>query len=220
ETEGIPRGEAQDSLYKNPDNDPRGPWQSDNFSVGPAVEKNIYEITTPAGRKVLPPSGRSWLYTEQKTKELIKDNRVWFGEDGAGVPRTKRFLSEVKQGVTPMTIWKYDEVGHSQSASQGLKRLMRDKAYFSYPKPVSLIKRILQLYSKRDSIIMDFFAGSSTTAHATMELNAEDGGNRKFIMGQIPEPLKEDGVAYKDGFRNISEISQERIHRAGEKIRE
>src|SRR5699024_7958835 len=114
--------------------------------------------------------------------------------------------------------WKYEDVGHSQSASQSLKKLMDDKAYFSYPKPVSLIKRILQLYSKRDSIIMDFFAGSSTTAHATMELNAEDGGNRKFIMVQLPEPLNEKDVAYTNGYENISEISQERIRRAGEKV--
>jgi adenine-specific DNA-methyltransferase len=219
ETDGIPRGEAQDSLYKNPDNDPRGPWQSDNFSVGPAVESNIYEIITPSGRSVYPPSGYSWRFSEEKYKELIADNQVWFGQEGDGVPRYKRFLKDVKQGVTPMTLWKYEDVGHSQSASQSLKRLMDDKAYFSYPKPISLIKQILQLYSKKDSIIMDFFAGSSTTAHATMELNAEDGGDRKFIMVQIPEPLKEGGVAYKDGFRNLSEISQERIHRAGEQIK-
>ena len=218
ETDGLPRSDNQDSLYRNPDNDPRGDWQSDNFSVGPAVEKNIYEITTPSGRKVVPPSGRSWLYTEEKTKALIKDNRVWFGEDGNGVPRTKRFLSEVKQGVTPMTIWNYKDVGHSQSASQDLKKIFNGKAYFTYPKPVGLIKRIVQLYSEPNSIILDFFAGSSTTAHATMELNAEDGGNRKFIMVQLPEPLSEKEIAYKDGYKNISEISQERIDRAGKKI--
>nr|WP_181711042.1 site-specific DNA-methyltransferase [Enterococcus hirae]QEO73312.1 site-specific DNA-methyltransferase [Enterococcus hirae] len=218
ETSGLPRENKQDSLYSNPDNDPRGFWMSSDFSVGPAVESNIYEITTPSGRKVVPPSGRSWLYTEEKTKALIKDNRVWFGEEGNGVPRTKRFLSEVKQGVTPMTIWNYKDVGHSQSASQDLKKIFNGKAYFTYPKPVRLIKRILQLYSEPNSIILDFFAGSSTTAHATMELNAEDGGNRKFIMVQLPEPLSEKEVAYKDGYKNISEISQERIARAGKKL--
>lgn len=218
ETDGLPRENKQDSLYSNPDNDPRGPWMSSDFSVGPAVESNVYEIVTPSGKKIYPPSGRSWLYSEKKFKEMFEDNRVWFGENGSSVPRTKRFLSEVKQGVTPMTIWKHQDVGHSQKASQELKKLMDGKSYFTYPKPVGLIKRILQLYSEPNSIILDFFAGSSTTAHATMELNAEDGGNRKFIMVQLPEPLNEKEVAYKDGYKNISEVSQERIRRAGEKI--
>src|SRR5699024_6499855 len=218
ETAGIPRSSEQDSLYINPDKDERGPWKSSDFSVGPAVEKNIYEIKTPSGRIVTPPSGRSWLYSKKRYKELLEDNRVWFGGDGNSTPSYKRFLSEVKQGVTPMTIWKYQDVGHSQSASQDLKKLMDGKSYFTYPKPVGLIKRLLQLYSEPNSIILDFFAGSSTTAHSTMELNAEDGGNRKFIMVQLPEPLNEKEVAYKDGYENISEISQERIRRAGEKI--
>lgn len=218
ETDGIPRGTRQTSMYVNPDNDPRGPYKPDNFSVGPAIEKNIYEITTPSGRKVWPPSGYSWRFSKEKYNELITENRIWFGEDGNNVPAYKRFLSDVKDGVTPMTIWKYVDVGHSQSASQGLKKLMKDKAYFTYPKPVPLIKRILQLYSNEDSIILDFFAGSSTTAHATMDLNAEDGGSRRFIMIQLPEPLTEDTVAYKDGYRNISELSQERIHQSGNKI--
>jgi len=218
ETEGLKRTEEADDRYSNPDDDPRGPWTSSDISVGPAVEKNIYEITLPSGRKVLPSSGRSWLYSKERYTELYNDNQLWFGEDGNNVPRLKRFLSNVKQGITPMTIWKYEDVGHSQNASQNLKKLMNGKAYFSYPKPVSLIKQIIQLYSDENSIIMDFFAGSSTTAHATMELNAEDYGDRKFIMVQLPEPLEEDSVAYKDGFKNISEISQERIQRAGEKI--
>jgi len=218
ETDGLPRSEAQDSLYKNPDKDPRGPWASGDFSVGPAVESNLYEIITPSGRSVFPPSGYSWRFSEEKYRKLVADNQVWFGEEGDGVPRYKRFLKDVKQGVTPMTIWRHEDVGHSQGASQSLKKLMNGKAYFSYPKPVSLIKQMLQLYSRKDSIVMDFFAGSSTTAHSTLELNAEDGGNRKFIMVQLPEPLQEDSVAYKDGYKNISEISQERIHRAGEKV--
>lgn len=219
QSNGIPRTDLQDTLYKNPDNDGRGPWQSDNFSVGPAVQKNIYEIITPSGRKILPPNGRSWLFTQERTKELIKDNRVWFGENGGNVPRYKRFLSEVKQGVTPMTIWKYEDVGHSQGATQYLKKLMSDKAYFDYPKPVELIKRVIELYSDSDSIILDFFSGSSTTAEAVMEKNGEeDGGKRKFIMVQLPELLEEHTSAYKDGFRNITDIAIERIKRAGKKI--
>lgn len=119
----LKRNEAADARYKNPDNDPRGVWQSDNFSVGPANQKNIYEIITPSGRRVLPPSGYSWRFSENKTQELIADNRVWFGSSGSGVPRYKRFLSEVKDGVTPMTVWKYTDVGHSQDATKEVKDL-------------------------------------------------------------------------------------------------
>lgn len=216
---GLKRNEDANDRYINPDNDPRGVWKSADFSVGPAIEKNIYEITTPSGRKVWPPSGRSWLYTQEKYEEMLNDNRVWFGKDGNSVPSTKRFLSEVKSTITPMTIWKYQDVGHSQSASQALKKLFDDKAYFTYPKPVELIKRILELYSKEDSIILDFFSGSATTAHATMQLNAEDGGNRNFIMVQLPEPLDEKTEAYKDGYRTICDIGEERIRRAGEKVK-
>lgn len=218
ETNGIPRSDQQTSTYINPDNDPRGPYKPDNFSVGPAVEKNIYEIITPSGRKVFPPEGYSWRYSKRKYQELLKENRVWFGETGNNVPAYKRFLSEVKLGVTPMTIWKYEDVGHSQNATQGLKKLMGDKSYFDYPKPVGLIKRVIELYSKPNSIIMDFFSGSSTTAQAVMEKNAEDQGNRKYIMVQLPEPLDEKSTAYKDGYKSIAEIAQERIQRAAAKI--
>ena len=116
-----------------------------------------------------------------------KDNRIWFGEGGDNVPRIKRFLSDVKQGITPMTIWKYTEVGHSQDAAQKLKKLFDGKAFFDYPKSVDLIKRCLQLYTDNNCYVLDFFSGSATTAHAVMQLNAEDGGHRKFIMVQLPE---------------------------------
>ncbi|MFZ2715401.1 MAG: site-specific DNA-methyltransferase, partial [Streptococcus suis] len=185
---GLPRSAEADNRYSNPDNDPRGVWQSDNFSVGPAVQDNIYEIMLPSGRKVYPPSGRSWLLSNERFEEFKADRRIWFGTDGNGVPRIKRFLSEVRNSSVPMTIWKYQDVGHSQSASQDLKKLFDGEAYFTYPKPIGLIKRTLQLYSQRDSIILDFFAGSSTTADAVMQLNAEDGGNRQYIMCTLPEP--------------------------------
>ena len=216
---GLKRTEAANDRYINADNDPRGVWKPDNFSVGPAIDKNIYEITTPSGRKVLPPSGRSWLYSKDKYEEMLKDSRVWFGQDGNSTPSTKRFLSEVKSTLTPMTIWKYQEVGHSQEASQSLKKLFDGKAYFTYPKPVGLVKRIVELYSNPDSIILDFFSGSATTAQAAMEINAEDGGNRKFIMVQLQEPLEENNEAYKDGYRTICDIGEERIRRAGEKVK-
>ncbi|NCU18013.1 site-specific DNA-methyltransferase [Pallidibacillus pasinlerensis] len=217
---GLKQTEELLSRYKNPDNDPRGPWQSDNFSVGPAVPEKIYEITTPSGRKILPPDGRCWLLTKDRYEEFLKDNRIWFGENGNNVPRIKRFLSEVKNTLTPMTIWKYSEVGHSQEAKQNLKKLFDGASYFDYPKSINLIKRMLELYSNQDSIIMDFFSGSATTAHAVMEINAEDSGNRRFIMVQLPEPTDEKSDAYKAGYKNICEIGKERIRRAGQKILE
>lgn len=217
---GLPRTEDAIDRYKNPDNDPRGPWQSDNLSVGPAIQEKIYEIITPGGRKVMPPDGRCWLLTKDRYSEFVRDNRIWFGEDGNNVPRIKRFLSEVKNTVTPFTIWKFSEVGHSQDAAQKLKGLFDGKDYFDYPKSIELIKRMLILYSNQDSIILDFFSGSATTAHAVMQLNAEDGGNRKFIMVQLPEQTDEKSEANKAGYINICEIGKERIRRAANKVKE
>lgn len=215
---GLPRSDEANDRYSNPDNDPRGVWKSSDLSVGPAVESNIYLITTPSGRIVEPPAGRSWSLSEKVFYERLHDNRIWFGTDGNNVPSIKRFLSEVKQGITPMTIWKYSEVGHSQDATKRLKEIFDGKAYFDYPKPVDLIKRCIQLYTDKDSIILDLFSGSSTTAHAVMQLNAEDGGNRKFIMVQLPEKTDEKSEAYKEGYKTICEIGKERIRRAGLKI--
>lgn len=217
---GLPRSDAANDRYSNPDNDPRGAWKSSDLSVGPRVEAKVYEIVTPSGRKVLPPSGYCWRLDKAKFAEYVRDNRIWFGEDGNNVPSIKRFLSEVKQGITPMTIWKYTEVGHSQDAAQNLKKLFDGKAYFDYPKSVELIKRCIQLYSTSDCIVLDFFSGSATTAHAVMQLNAEDGGTRKFIMVQLPESTATGSEAYKDGYYTICDIGKERIRRAGAKIKE
>ena len=215
----LKRNEAADTRYKNPDNDPRGPYKADNFSVGPANPKNIYEIITPSGRRILPPSGRSWLFSQERTNELIADNRVWFGKDGNNVPAYKRFLSEVKDGVTPMTVWKYTDVGHSQDATKEVKDLFDGVAYFDYPKPVKLIKQLASLCTNDNDIILDFFSGSGTTAHAVAELNAEDGGNRQWICVQLPEQTSEKSEAFKAGYANIADIARERIRRAGAKIR-
>lgn len=215
---GLPRNAEANDRYNNPDNDPRGPWTSGDLSVDPRVESKVYEIISPSGRTILPPSGYCWRL-DQKTFEKYKmENRIWFGESGDNVPRIKRFLADVKQGITPMTIWKYSDVGHSQDATKRLKDLFDGKAYFDYPKPVALIMRALLLYSSKDSIILDFFSGSATTAHAVMQVNAEDGGHRKFIMVQLPEKCDEASEAYKAGYKNICEIGKERIRRAGEKI--
>lgn len=179
---GLPRSEDANSKYKNPDNDPRGLWRTDNLAVGPRVEAQVYEITTPSGRKVMPPEGYCWRLTKERFQEYVADNRIWFGENGDLVPAPKRFLSEVKNSMTPMTIWKYTEVGHSQDAMRALRDLFGGKVLFSYPKSVPLIERVVRLYSNNNSVVLDFFAGSGTTLHATMQLNAEDGGHRQCIL--------------------------------------
>lgn len=218
---GIKRSEEANDRYSNPDNDPRGVWSSSDISVGPAIQENVYTITTPSGREVEPPAGRSWRLSRKAFRERLQDNRIWFGPDGNGVPRIKRFLSELrKTGVTPMTIWKHTEVDHSQGATQKLAKLFDGKKYFDYPKPVTLIQRCISLYSNKDSLILDLFSGSATTAHAVMQLNAEDCGNRKYIMVQLPEETPEDSEARKAGYNTIPEIAKERIRRAGKKIKE
>lgn len=218
---GIPRSTEADSRYSNPDNDPRGVWSSSDISVGPAIVENIYTITTPSGRNVEPPAGRSWRLSQNAFRERLQDNRIWFGPNGDGVPRIKRFLNELrKTGITPMTIWKHTEVDHSQGATQKLAQLFDGEKYFDYPKPVDLLKRIVSLYSTQDSIILDFFSGSATTAHAIMELNANDKFKRKFILVQLPEFTDKKSEAYKAGYKNICEIGKERIRRAGKKVKE
>ena len=216
---GLKRSEEADNRYSNPDNDPRGIWKSGDLSVGPAIKEKVYEIITPSGRKILPPNGYCWRLDKEKFKEYVKENRIWFGRDGNNVPSIKRFLSEVKQNVTPMTIWKYTEVGHSQDATKKLKELFHEVHVFDYSKTVELIKRCIELYTVQDDIVLDFFSGSATTAHSVMQLNVEDGGNRKYIMVQLPELCDEDSEAYKAGYKNICEIGKERIRRAGEKIK-
>lgn len=217
---GLPRSSEANDRYSNPDNDLRGPWKSSDLSVGPAIASKVYEIITPSGRKVMPPSGYCWRLDKEKFNEYVRDNRIWFGSDGNNVPSIKRFLSEVKQGVTPMTIWKYQEVGHSQEATQSLAKLFDGHKIFDYPKPVNLIERCLQLYSDKDSIILDFFSGSATTAQASMQLNAEDKGTRQYILVQLPEETSGKSEAFKAGYKTVCDIGEERIRRAGKKIKE
>lgn len=184
---GLPRTTESNERYANPDNDPRGVWKSADCSVGPVVQEKVYEIELPSGRRVLPSRGRCWVYTKERFSEMVADNRIWFGSDGNSVPAVKKFLSEVKQRITPMTIWKYTEVGHSQDATKKLKEIFDGKAVFDYPKSVPLIQRCLELYSDKSSIILDSFAGSGTTAHAVLNLNKADGGNRKFILVEMED---------------------------------
>lgn len=217
----LPRSAESDARYKNPDNDPHGPWTSDNMTVKSYSANYDYPIRTPNGTIYYPPAGRCWFTSKERMQKLIEKGVVWFGNNGGNMPRIKRYLSDVQQGMTPITIWKYLDVGHNQEARQELKKIFDEKAYFDGPKPIRLLNRILTIANvKKDSFILDFFSGSATTAHAVMQLNAEDGGKRKFIMVQLPEVCAENSEAYKAGYKNICEIGKERIRRAGKKIKE
>ena len=217
----LPRGDEIPNGYSNPDNDPRGVWTSVILSAKSGSPSLLYEIETPSGRKVTPPSGRYWSCSKETFENWKAENRIWFGADGNGTPRKKTFLSEVQQGLRPNTILFQNEVGNNQEAKQETKALFDGIGVFDGPKPVRLLSTILQIANtKEDSIILDFFSGSATTAHAVMQLNAEDGGHRKFIMVQLPEKCDEESEAYKAGYKNICEIGKERIRRAGEKLKQ
>lgn len=216
-----PLSAERSSQYKNPDNDPRGVWASVDITgqTGHATGSQFYEITTPSGIKMLPPAGRCWALSKSTFLSLVDDNRIWFGEEGNSRPRQKRFLSET-EGGNAWTWWSNSEVGHNQEGAKDIKELLGTGDIFTNPKPVRLVKRILSLATKKEDIVLDFFSGSATTAHAVMKLNAEDGGHRKFIMVQLPEKTDEKSEAYKAGYKNICEIGKERIRRAGKKIKE
>lgn len=176
----LPRDADADARYKNPDNDPRGVWKSSDLSVGPAVKEKIYKIVTPTGREVYPPDGRCWVYTEERFKEMLADNRIWFGSTGNNVPAVKRFLSEVKAGVTPMTLWTYQEVGHNQDAKKEVKAFKFDTV-FDTPKPERLIERILTIATNEGDLILDSFLGSGTTAAVAHKMG------RKWIGIELGE---------------------------------
>ena len=190
----LPLTDQARARYQNPDNDPRGPWQSVslNAQAGHATASQFYEITTPNGRKLNPPAGRCWSVTEPKLKELIADNRIWFGVSGKNVPRQKIFLSEANEGLTPHTLWTAAEVGTTDSAKKALNELFEGRAVYDTPKPVPLVQRICQITtsaSPEKEIVLDFFSGSGTTAEAVLRLNQQDNGKRRFILVQLPEPL-------------------------------
>ena len=166
---GLKRSDTQLQTYKNLDNDPRGPWTSADCTVGPAIEEKLYEIITPSGRKILPPSGRCWLFTKERLEEMIADNRIWFGKEGNNAPRVKKFISEVKVGVTPMSLWLRDEVGDNQEAKREIKALDFESV-FDTPKPERLIERVLTLGSNEGDIVLDSFLGSGTTAAVAQKM--------------------------------------------------
>lgn len=217
----LPRTAEANARYSNPDNDPRGVWMSSDISVKTYNAECDYPITAPSGRVIEPPAGRCWSLSKKAFLERLQDNRIWFGPDGNGVPRIKRFLTDLKhEGMAPTSIMFFKDVGHSQEGAQEVSKLL-DGGFFSGPKPQRLMQRLLTLANlKTDSVVLDFFSGSASTAHAVMSKNAEDGGHRKFIMVQLPEPCDEKSEAYKAGYKNICEIGKERIRRAGMKIKD
>jgi len=216
-----PRSEKLNSRYKNPDNDPKGRWVASDLSAngkgGRLVESCIFPIINPKTKeKFDPPQNKCWLYNKKKMDELIKEGRIGFREK-SGAPFLKRYLSEVRQGATLPTI--VDNAGYSFDSAKEIRKLFT-KDVFEFSKPSTLLKILARTGTNNDDIILDFFSGSATTAHAVMELNAEDGGNRKYIMVQLPEETEEKSEAYKAGYKNICEIGKERIRRAGKKIKE
>lgn len=217
----LPFDDADYARYKNPDNDPNGPWISTDCTAqgGHGTKDQFYDMVTPAGRVVKLQEGLCWRYKKKRMEEEIAAGHIWFGSDGNGVPRKKTYLAD-RAGKTMWTWWPNTEVGHTQEATKEIATLLGQSGIMDFPKPIRLMKRIVHIASKKDSIILDFFSGSATTAHAVMKLNAEDGGHRKFIMVQLPEKTDEKSEAYKAGYKNICEIGKERIRRAGRKIKE
>ena len=218
----LPRTEEANARYKNPDNDPRGPWMSDNMTVKTYSPSTDYPITTPSGRVVEPPAGRCWSLSKKAFFERLQDNRIWFGPEGAGVPRIKRFLCEVDdKGMSPTSILHYKEVGHSQEGAKELVSLFDGKGYFDGPKPTRLIQRFMTLANlSENSIVLDFFSGSASTADALFRYESEKGFPCRFVLVQLPEPTNPSREAAKDGYATLCDIGEERIRRAGDKIGE
>lgn len=205
--------------YKNPDNDPRGPWASVDMTgqTGRAPKSQYYNITLPSGRVIGPPKGRAWGVSLNTYNQMVIDGRIWFGVSGDNMPRMKRFLSEA-DGQTVPSFWDYTDVGSNDEANKETAALFGMPNLFDSPKPVRLIRRMCEITTRDNDVILDFFSGSGTTAQAVNELNAEEGGSRKWIMVQLPELTNLDSEAYQAGYRTIADITRERIRRAGVKI--
>jgi len=211
----LPRDNTD--AYSNPDNDPKGPWKTDPITAHNYYAAD-YTITKPNGVVIKRPQDRYWAYSEDTMKRMIAENAIVWGE-GNSMPLAKRYLCDVQDGLVPVTLFSREFAGDSSQAKKQIDSLFEEcKGVFDYTKPVKLITRLLQIGSNPEDIVLDFFSGSATTAHAVMQLNAEDGGHRKFIMVQLPEPCDEASEAYKAGYKNICEIGKERIRRAGEKL--
>lgn len=216
----LPRTEDLNKPYKNDDNDGRGLWRTGDLLVKSFSQTAVYPIVNPnTGVEYFPAEGSSWRASKETMQKWLEENRIYFGKDGTGAPQLKRYLSEVQNGKVPTTWWPFDEVGHNDAANKELKSIFGAKPPFDTPKPSTLIKRILQVSTTKNDLVLDFFAGSSTTAHAVMAINKEDFSNRKFICIQLPELCDESSEAYKQGYKTIAEISKERIRRVAAKIK-
>ncbi len=193
----LPLSQEVKARHKNPDNDPRGAWHSVsmNAQAGHGTAAQFYTITTPSGRVLSPPQGRCWIVTKPRFDELVADNRIYFGPNGNNAPRQKKFLAEVTRGLTPHTLWQADEVGTTDSATKSVLEILGTSASFQTPKSIDLIQRILQIATDKDSIVLDSFAGSGTTGHAVLKQNAEDGGNRRFLLVEMDEGIASDVTA-------------------------
>ena len=214
----LPREEKHNKGYSNPDNDFRGLWTSGSMLATTYSESGVYEIVAPNGKKHLPPSGRCWRFAKDTVEQLKKDNKIWFGIDGNGVPRIKRFLSEMPDGIVPQNLMLYTEVGSNQDGNLELKELF-EAQIFDYPKNTRLLNRIFTIANvKKDDIVLDFFSGSATTAQALFKKNVEEYLNIKFILIQIPEKYYDKSGKYN--FETICDLGEERIRRAGKKIKE
>ena len=216
------RTEEHNQYYKNPDNDPRGPWNSAAYTCNKSKSQRpnlYYPIVNPyTGEEIYPDENAVWAYSRETHEENVKNNLLYWGADGKSrSPRKKKFLFEAEK-VVPRSYWHYSEVGSTQTATTDLRELFNG-ASFPYPKPVKLLKKIIYQATEKDDIIMDFFSGSATTAHAVMQQNVDDGGNRKFIMIQLPEKTDEKSESFRAGYKTICEIGRERIKLAGNKIK-
>lgn len=219
----LPRDEEADARYSNPDDDPRGPWKAIPFlnPLSPEERPNLaYEITNPFTKKVIKPTRKAWRSEKSVFEQLSRDNRIWWGKEGtAEMPNVKRFLSEVKQGITPINFWAHDFADNTDVANREVNELLGDKV-FDTPKPTRLIRRMLDVATEPTAghLVLDFFAGSASTGDAVLRQNAEDGGNRRYILVQLPEPTPEDSVARKKGYENIAEVARARLRYAAERL--
>ncbi len=216
----LERTREQDALFKNPDNDHRGPWMSDNLTARNYYSDGQYEVTGPTGRKFSPPKGRYWINSESRFRSLNDDNRIWWGKDGENMPRLKRFLSEVSRGRVPQTLLLYKEVGHTQEAKKELLKFVdfeHTENVLNSVKPTRLLRHLLKIGTRpsEEDLVLDFFSGSAPMAHSVLEQNLEDSGNRKFILVQLPEPLKTEEASAK----YISDLGKSRIRNVSKKIR-
>lgn len=215
----LPRSEEAEARYTNPDDDPRGPWMSGAIQARNYYSKGSYEVASPSGKKFSNPKGTYWRFSPDRFRDLDKDNRIWWGEDGNGVPRLKRFLTDVKEGIVPQTLWKYEDVGHTQEAKEELLKYVEfenSENVLNSVKPSRLLRRILRIGTapaNRD-LVLDFFAGSGPMGHAVLAENAEDGGTRRFVLVQLPEPLPFPELRVK----TIADLAKSRLRKVGERI--